>query len=219
MIEKETREGIETEIENINQARALEAKHLEEIQEALKEQEKRLSVDFEQQKRDLRKQIEEKNVLYKEIQEKLSATEQRLKKYENITQAERKRREEEWFSEYEKELEARKVADDIQRKNAFDEAEAKYQNLLLALEAEAEKKRAELEEQYRKQRISLEEMLSNELAELRLQVAELTDKKKVLDAQVDGLEQRKKELDSYIRELDAIEDRYFESNVNNLVVA
>ena len=211
MIEKETREGIETEIENISQARTLEAKHLEEIQEALKEQEKRLLVEFEQQKRDLRKQIEEKNVLYKEIQEKLSAAEQRLQKHENITQAEREKREEEWFSEYEKELEARKVADDIQRKNASDEAEAKYQNLLLTLEAEAEKKSAELEEQYRKQRISSEEMLSNELAELRLQVAELTDKKKVLDAQVDSLEQRKKELDSYIRELDAIEDRYFES--------
>lgn len=211
MIEKGTREEIEAEIENISQARTLEVKHQEEIQEALKEQEKRLSVDFEQQKRDLRKQIEEKNVLYKEIQEKLSAAEQRLQKHENITQAERKRREEEWFSEYEKELEARKVADDIQRKNASDEAEAKYQNLLLALEAEAEKKRAELEEQYRKQLISSEEMLSSELAELRLQVAQLTDKKKVLDAQVDGLEQRKKELDNYIQELDAIEDRYFES--------
>lgn len=211
MIEKETREGIEAEIENISQARTLEAKHQEEIQEALKEQEKRLSVDFEQQKRDLRKQIEEKNALYKEIQEKLSAAEQGLKKHENITQAERKRREEEWFSEYEKELEARKVADDIQRKNASDEAEAKYQNLLFALETEAEKKRAELEEQYRKKLISSEEMLSNGLAELRLQVAELTDKKKVLDAQVDGLEQRKKELDNYIQKLDAIEDRYFES--------
>lgn len=211
MIEKETREGIETEIENISQARTLEAKHQEEIRKALKEQEKRLSTEFEQQKCDLRKQIEVKNVGYKEIQEKLTVVEQRLKEYENITLAERKRREEEWFSEYKKELEERKVADDIQRKNAFDEAEAKYQNLLLALEAEAEKKSAELEEQYRKQRISSEEMLSNELAELRLQVAELTDKKKVLDAQVDGLEQRKQELDSYIQELDVIENRYFES--------
>lgn len=211
MIEKEIRQGIEAEIENISQARTLEAKHQEEIKEALKEQEKRLWVDFEQQKRDLRKQIEEKNVLYKEIQEKLNATEHRLQKYENITRAERKRREEEWFSEYEKELEARKVADDIQRKNASDEAEAKHQNLLLALEAEAEKKRAELEEQYCKQLTSSEEMLSNELAELRLQVDELIDKKKVLDAQIDDLEQRKKELDNSIQELYDIEDRYFES--------
>ncbi len=211
MIEKKFRQGIETEIGNISKARTLEAKHQEEIQEALKEQEKRLSVDFEQQKRDLGKQIEEKDILYKEIQEKLNATEHRLQKYENITQAERKRREEEWFSEYEKELKARKVADDIQWKNASDEAEAKHQNLLLELEAEAEKKRAELEEQYRKQLISSEELLSNELAELRLQVAELIDKKKVLDAQVDALEQRKKELDNSIQELDAIEDRYFES--------
>ncbi len=211
IIEEKTRQSVEREIENIRQTKELETKYKEEIQKAVEEQEKRLSVEFEQQKCDLRKQIEEKNALCKEIQEKLNATEQRLQKYENITQAERKKREEEWLSEYERELVARKVADDTQRKKASDEAKANYQNLLSALEAEAEKKSAELKKQYRKQLVSSKEMLFNELAGLRLQVAELIGKKKILDTQVDNLEQRKKELDSYIQELNVIEDRYFES--------
>lgn len=211
MIEEETRQEIEAEIENIGQARILEAKHQEKIKEALKEQEKRLSADFDQQKRDLRKQIEEKNILYKESQEKLNAAEQRVQKYENITQDEKKKLEEEWLSEYEKELEARKMADELQRENDSAAAEAKYQALMSALEAEAEKKRVILEEQYHKQLIASKEILSNKLAELRGQVIELVEKKKVMVTQIDDLEQRRKELDSYILELGAIEEKYFES--------
>ena len=72
VIEKEARQGIEVEIENISQARTLEAKHQEEIQKALKEQEKRLLADFEQQKCDLRKQIEEKNKINMNNRKKIS---------------------------------------------------------------------------------------------------------------------------------------------------
>ena len=42
------------------QTKKLEEKHKEEIAHALKEQEKRLSAEFEQEKRDLKKQIEDK---------------------------------------------------------------------------------------------------------------------------------------------------------------
>lgn len=209
--EEKARQGIEAEVENISQVRALEAKHKSEIQEALKEQEKRLAVEFERKKRELRKQLEEKKVLYRELQEKFNVAEQRLQKYENITLTEKKQREDEWFSEYEKKLEARKVADNIQWKNATAEAEGKHQELLVALEEKAEKKRKELEAQYREHLKDSEEMLSNELKELRVQLAELLEQKKTLDIQVDNLEQRKRELDSYIQELGTIEEKYFES--------
>lgn len=208
---EERRQSVETEIKNIYQTRALEAQHKAEIRDALKEQEKSLFADFEHQKRDLRKQIKEKNILYKEIEEKLNVAEKRLEEYENITQDEKKRREEEWFSEYEKELEVRKAADDIRWKNTFDTVEAKYRELVSTLEVEAEKKREELKQQYREQQKVSEEMLSNELAELRVQVAELTEKKKVLNIQVNDLEETKMALNSYIQELDAIEEKYFES--------
>ena len=185
-IEEGIRQEVAAEIENIGQERILEMKHKTEIQKALKEQEEKLSIDFEQQKRDLRKQIEEKNILYEELQKKLNVVEQRLQKYENITQAEKEKREEEWLFEYKKKL------------------EAKYQELLSVLEVEAKKKSEELEEQYCKQHKAFEEMLSNELKESN-------KKKKVLDIQIDGLEQRKKELDSYIQKLGTIEEKYFES--------
>mgnify|MGYP001083411411 FL=1 len=210
-IDEKTRQSIELEIENIQQEKEREAKHKAEIQDALKEQEKRLSTDFEQQKRDLRKLIEEKSRLYKEIQEKLNAAEQKIHIYENITKTERERREKEWFSEYERRLEARKAADDIQRENALSETEEKHRELLSLLEAEAEKKREELAEQYREQLRTSEEMLVNELTSFRGQVAELTEKKKALDMQVNYLQKRKTGLDSHIQELEAIEEKYFDS--------
>lgn len=210
-IEEETRQSIELEIENICQTKEREMKHIAEIQDALREQEKRLYADFEQQKRDLRKLLEEKDILYKEIQEKLNASEQKVHKYENITETERERREREWLSEYERKLEARKVADDLQRENAFSGAEARYRELLSSLETEAEKRREELAEQYSEQLRASEEMLTNELASLRGQVSELSEKKKVLDLQVYGLEKKRMDLNSHIQELEAIEKNYFDS--------
>lgn len=210
-MEEKTRQSVELEIENIRKAKELEAKHKAEIQDALKEQEKKLSVGFEQQKRELRKQIEEKSILCKEIQEKLNTAEQKIYKYENVTEAERERCEKKWLSKYERELEARKVADDLQRENAFSETKKKHQELLSFLEAEAEKKKEELEEQYREQLRTSEEMLVNELTSYREQVAELTEKKKVLDMQIYELEKRKTDLDSHIQELEAIEEKYFDS--------
>lgn len=210
-IEEKTRQSIEMEIENIRQTREREAKHRAEIQDALREQEKRLSADYEHQKRDLRKLIEEKNILYKEIQEKLNTAEQKVHKYENITEAERERCEKEWRSEYERELEARKAADYIQRENAFSEAEARYRELLSLLETEAEKRKEELEEQYHEQLRTSEERLTNELVSLRGQVSELTEKKKALDQQVYDLEKKRAALDSHIQELEVIEEKYFDS--------
>ncbi len=210
-IEEKTRQSIELEIEDIRQTKEREAKHKAEIQDALKEQEKRLSADFEQQKRDLRKQIEEKTYCIKEIQEKLNTAEQKVHKYENITEAERERCEKEWRSEYERELEARKAADDLQRENAFSEAEAKHRELLSLLKTEAEKRREELEEQYHEQLRISEEMLTNELESLRGQVSELTEEKKALDQQVYDLEKKRVDIDSHIQELEAIEEKYFDS--------
>lgn len=210
-IEEKIRENIKLEIENIRQAKKCEAKHKAEIQDALAEQEKRLSVDFEQQKRALRRLIEEKNRLYKETQEKLNAAEQKVHKYENITETERERLEKEWFFEYERRLEERKAADDLQRENALSEAEEKHRELLSLLEVEAEKKKEELAEQYREQLRTSREMLVNELASFKGQVAELTEKKKTLDMQVNNLEKRKADLDSHIHELEAIEEKYFDS--------
>ena len=210
-IEEKTCQNIKMEIENIHQAKELEVKYKAEIQDALREQEKRLSADFEQQKCDLRKLIEEKSILYKEIQKKLNAVEQKLKKYENITEAEKKRCEAKWFSKYEKELEARRTADDLQREKDLSEAKTKHRELLLLLEIEAEKKSKELEEQYREQLRISEEMLSNELASFKEQMTELVEKKKVLDMQVYDLEKRRMDLDSYIQELEAIEEKYFDS--------
>ena len=210
-IEEKMRQSIELEIENIRQTRERETKHKSEIQDALREHEKRLSADFEQQKRDLRKLIEEKNILYKEIQEELNAAEQKIHKYENITEAERERCEKEWRSEYERELEARKAADDLQRENAFSEAEAKHRELLSLLETEAEKKREELKEQYHEQLRISEELLANELESLKGRVSELTEKKKALNLQVYDLEKKRVDLDSHIQELEAIEEKYFNS--------
>lgn len=210
-IEEKTRQSVELEIKNIRQAKERETKHKAEIQDALREQEKRLSAEFEHQKRDLRKLIEEKNILYKEIQDKLNDAEQKVHEYENITEVERERREKEWFSEYERELEARKATDDLQRENAFSVAEAKHRELLSLLETEAEKRRKELEEQYHEQLRISEEMLTNELALLRGQVSELTKKKKALDQQVYDLEKKRVDLDSHIQELEVIEEKYFDS--------
>ena len=210
-IEEETRQSIELEIENIRQAKECEAKHKAEIQDALAEQEKRLSLDFKQQERGLRRRIEEKSRLYKEIQDKLNAAEQKIYKYENITETEKERREKEWFSEYERRLEARKAADDMQRENALSEAEEKHRKLLSLLETEAEKRRVELEEQYHEQLRTSEEMLTNELESLREQVSELTEKKKALDLRVYELEKKRVDLDSHIQKLEAIEEKYFDS--------
>ncbi len=141
----------------------------------------------------------------------MNAVEQKLKKYENITEAEKKRCEAKWFSKYEKELEARRTADDLQREKDLSEAKTKHRELLLLLEIEAEKKSKELEEQYREQLRISEEMLSNELASFKEQMTELVEKKKVLDMQVYDLEKRRMDLDSYIQELEAIEEKYFDS--------
>ena len=218
-IEEKMRQSIELEIENIRQTRERETKHKSEIQDALREQEKRLSADFEQQKRDLRKLIEEKNILYKEIQEELNAAEQKIHKYENITEAERERCEKEWRSEYERELEARKAADDLQRENAFSEAEAKHRELLSLLETEAEKKREELKEQYHEQLRISEELLANELESLKGRVSELTEKKKALNLQVYDLEKKRVDLDSHIQELEAIEEKYFNSLEQRVILS
>lgn len=211
VIEDGIRQEIEIEIRNIGQVRKLETKYKEELEEALKEQKERLSIGFEQQKCDLKKQIEEKNALYKEILEKLSIAEEKIQKYDDITQAEKKKCEEEWFAEYEKQLEARKAADDIQWKKVSAEIEAKHQELTFRLEKEAEKKSVELEEEYRQKLKKYEEMLSSELSELREQVNDLNEKKNVLNTQIDALEHKKVELDSYIQKLVAIEEEYFES--------
>lgn len=211
IIEEKMCQSIELEIENIRQTKEREAKHKAEIQDALKEQKKRLYAGFEQQKRDLEKLLEEKDILYKEIQEKLNDAEQKVHEYENMTEVERERREKEWFSEYRRELEAKKAEDELQRKNIFSEAQAKHQELLSLLETEAEKRREELEEQYHEQLRNAEEMLANELASLKGQVSEVTEKKKVLDQQVYDLEEKRMNLDSHIQELEAIEEKYFDS--------
>lgn len=211
IIEEKMRQSIELEIENIRKVKEREAKHKAEIQEALKEQEKRLYIGFEQQKRDLKKLIEEKDILYKEIQKKLNDAEQKVHKYETMTEVEKERREKEWLSEYEKELEARKAADDLQRETAFLEAKAKHRELLFLLETEAEKKREALKEQYQEQLRISEEMLTNELTLLKGQVSELTEKKKAMDQQVNDLEKKRKNLDNHIQELEAIEENYFDS--------
>ena len=211
IIEETTRHSIEEEIKNIDTARALENKYKAKIHAALKEQEKRLYADFEQKEQKLRRQIEEKNILYSELSEKLKISEQRLQEVENVTLAERKRREAEWLSEYERELAARKRADNIQWEKATSEAEGKYQELLVDLETKAKKRSAELEEQYHMQLKSSKQMLSDEFAELKSKIAGLIEKKVLLDQQIDCLEQRKRELDGYIQKLKNIENKYFDS--------
>ena len=82
------RAEVEEEIEKISQMKKLEEKHKAEVANALKKQEKRLSEEFEQEKRDLKKQIEDKTRIEREFKEKLDLAEQKLRKYENLSQAE-----------------------------------------------------------------------------------------------------------------------------------
>ena len=216
-IQGEFRVEVEEEIEKILQMKNLEEKHKAEVANALKEQEKRLSAEFEQEKRDLKKQIEDKARIQRELKEKLDSAEQKIQKYENLSQAEKKKQKEEWFSEYEKEFAERKAADDLQWKTAFTEAEQKHEELVSRLEDEAEQKKVELETEYQqKQRIE-EERLSSELAGLRSQVEELTDNKVSLSQQVNALEERKVALGNQIDELESIEEKYFDSFEKRIV--
>lgn len=210
-VDEGIRSDIEKEIAIIRESRCIAEKYKVELLDAFKEQENKLNEEFENQKQELRKQIDNAKVSNRKIQEKLRDTEQKLQKYEKMTQDERKRLETEWLAEYEKELEARKTADDLRWKTASEEAEAKYQKLLSDYEIDVEKRRAELEESYQKQLKSCKENLTDELTELTSQVIELAEKKGSLDAQINSLEQRQSELSSYIHKLENIEEKYFES--------
>ena len=216
-IQGEFRAEVEEEIEKISQMKKLEEKHKAEVANALKKQEKRLSEEFEQEKRDLKKQIEDKTRIQREFKEKLDLAEQKIRKYENLSQAEKKKQKEEWFSEYEKEFAERKVTDDLQWKTAFAEAKQKYEELVSRLEDEAEQKKAELATEYQqKQRIE-EERLSSVLAGLKFQVEELTDNKVSLSQQINALEDRKAALGNQIDELESIEKKYFDSFEKRIV--
>ena len=210
-VDEGIRPNIEQEIDIIRESRCIAEKHKEELLDAFKERENELYAEFENQKKELREQIVAVKLSNKEIQEKLRDTEQKLQEYERMTLDERKRLEAEWLAEYERELETRKKTDDLRWKTAFEEAEANHQKLLSALEIEVEKRRAELEESYQKQLKYSEEILTGELGKITLQVAELTEKKQSLDVQINSLEQRQSELNSYIHELENIEEKYFES--------
>ncbi len=210
-IDEDLHPDIEKEIAIIRESRCIAEKYKAELLGEFKEQERKLNAEFENQKRELRKQIDNARVSDRKTQEKLHDTEQRLQKYEKMMQDERKRLEAEWLSEYEKEFEARKMADDLRWKTASEEAEAKHQKLLSDLEIDVEKRRAELEESYQKQLKSSKENLTGELEELTSQVTELAKKKESLDAQIHSLAQRQSELSSYIHELENIEEKYFES--------
>lgn len=216
-IQGEFRVEVEKEIEKILQMKNLEEKHKVEVANALKEQEKRLSAEFEQEKRDLKKQIEDKARLQRELKEKLDSAEEKIQKYENLSQVEKKKQKEEWFSEYEKEFAERKAADDLQWKTAFAEAEQKHEELVSRLEDEAEQKKVELETEYQQKQRSEEERLSSELAGLRSQVKELTDNKVSLSQQVNALEERKVALGNQIDELESIEEKYFDSFEKRIV--
>ena len=173
--------------------------------------------EFEEQQQKLRKQLDNAKVSNRKIQEKLRDTEQRLQKYESMTQNERRLLEEKWLSEYEMSLETRKAADNQRWKAVSEEAEAKHQKLLSDFEADAKKRSAELEEDYQKQLKSSKERLTYELTELTAQVAELAEKKKSLDVGIHSLEQRRSELSSYINKLENIEEKYFESFEQRIV--
>lgn len=216
-IQGEFRVEVKEEIEKILQTKNLEEKHKVEVANALKEQEKRLSVEFEQEKRDLKKQIEDKARLQRELKEKLDSAEEKIQKYENLSQVEKKKQKEEWFSEYKKEFAERKAADDLQWKTAFAEAEQKHDELVSRLEDEAEQKKVELETEYQQKQRSEEERLSRELAGLRSQVKELTDNKVSLSQQVNALEERKVALGNQIDELESIEEKYFDSFEKRIV--
>lgn len=216
-IQGEFRVEVEEEIEKILQMKNLEEKHKAEVTNALKGQEKCLLAEFEQEKRDFKKQIEDKARIQKELKEKLDSAEQKIQKYENLSQVEKKKQKEEWLSEYEKEFAERKAADDLQWKTAFAEAEQKHQELVSRLEDEAEQKKLELSIEYQqKQRIE-EERLSSVLAELKSQVEELTDNKVTLSQQVNALEERKKDLGNQIDELKSIEEKYFDNFEKRIV--
>lgn len=210
-VDEGIRPEIEKEIAIIREGRCIAEKYKEKLLDEFKEREEKLNAEFEIQKHELRKQIDNVKVSNRLIQEKLRDTEQKLQKYESMMQGERKRLEAEWFSEYEKSLEMRKASDDLRWKTAFEEAEAKHQKLLSDLETDVKKQKAELEESYRRQLRNSKETLAGELAGLTSQVAELAEKKGLLDLQIYSLEQRQSELSSYIHELENVEEKYFES--------
>ena len=209
--------NIEKEIDIIGESRHIAEKHKEELRDIFREQENKLYAEFEEQQQKLRKQLDNAKVSNRKIQEKLRDTEQRLQKYESMTQNERRLLEEKWLSEYEMSLETRKAADNQRWKAVSEEAEAKHQKLLSDFEADAKKRSAELEEDYQKQLKSSKERLTYELTELTAQVAELAEKKKSLDVGIHSLEQRRSELSSYINKLENIEEKYFESFEQRIV--
>lgn len=211
IVDENIRPEIEKEIAIIRRSRCIAEKYKKKIFDEFKEQEKKLNAEFENQKQELRKQINDAREFNRKVQEKLHNTEQRLQKCEKMMQDEREKIETEWLLEYEKGLEARKIAEDLYWKNAYDEAEARQQKLLSELQTDMKKRKAELEESYQKQLKSCEETLAGKLAGLTSQVTELAGKKELLEIQVYSLEQRQSELSSYIHELENIEEKYFES--------
>lgn len=216
-ISAEFRLEVEKEVEKILQVKQIEDTHKIEVAKALKEQEKKLLAEFEQEKYDLKKHIEDKARIQRELKEKLVFAEQKIQKYENLTQTEKKKQKEEWLSEYEKEFKERKAADEIHWKNLLVEAEQRHEELVSELERKAEQKKTELEIEYSERQRIEEEKLAKESLKWKLQVDKLIESETQLNQQVRALEEQKELLDRHINELESIEEKYFENFEKRIV--
>lgn len=211
VIEEKRRQSITMHINLIRMENDLEKKHKLEINEALKAQSKKLHEEYEHEKSELKKQYEELCAKYRKSQEKTEAMELRVNELENMTENEKQQQEMKWFSEYEKKLLLRKKEDDEQRQHEIDEAEIRFQELILSQEREAGLKKKELEILYQNQVNAAEESFKKVLDCLKSKVDVLKKEKQNLEELIITLTNKQGEIETVITELERKEQNYFDS--------
>ena len=208
-VSEENRKVIIVEIDKINECKKLEEYYKTILEEELQKQVKKLSLEFEQQKDELKKQMKDKQEQIKNLEENLKTAQSKIQYYEQITDEERKKLEDEWFYAYKTQVEELRKSDELQRKKEIADAENSYRELILVLESEVEKKRIELETKYLEKRKKEKEVFISNQEKYNLQIEGLQMKKKLLDERIEYLEQRVWELDNNLQNMYDAEQNYF----------
>lgn len=208
---------IEANINQIGERYRLEDQHRKEIQLALKEQEKKLSAEYEHKEYKLKTKIEEIRSLYRECQDKLNITEGRILLFEKETQSQKAERETQWLAEYENILEERKKSDDLQREKNLREAKESFDSFITNLKNEAELKRKKLETEYQEQLIESKMRLATELKELSESVRDMSEQRDILLTSIEELKKKECEISSHIEALNETEDDYFNSFEDRII--
>lgn len=210
-IEDEKCREITARIITIKTVRDIEKKHSLELEESLKQQEKKLHSEFEHEKQELKKKQEDTRNALNRMQEKLETAELQIRKYENASEREKEQCRQEWFSEYEMELEQRKLHDEREHEQNLQDARVHYQELLDQLENDFEIKKAEKEKEFQNYVSVKKENSAEIIRQLSVQISELKGKKETTQSQLNDTQNKLTDAKNRIIELENREAHYFDS--------